>query len=318
MWGELPSKRSCAAQSIKNFEIIGNISYLLFGQELVDEKSEEASGICGTGARKPVLKDNIPREGSNSETKALEIEETFLIWPLSLLSLKKLNTPHELNPQTLTVRCRIFKFNLRSHRFGNKNSSIPSAESLVIAFLSPCTGKIICWYQLHHRSDQPVAEYCQCSDHSPTISDTYISSHFSCLLLVSIVHTLQPPVRINTTTMASIDAASSSSSPPPAEIHAEKMSPKEVDDTPLSTTPEESPAVEIAAEDEDPFGDEDEHEVKFKTMGWMSVLSSGIVTDYLQDSADRNRQTAFVMIAETVSLGILSLPYTLKAVGLVP
>jgi hypothetical protein len=30
------------------------------------------------------------------------------------------------------------------------------------------------------------------------------------------------------------------------------------------------------------------------------------------------RQTAFVMIAETVSLGILSLPSTLKAVGLVP
>ena len=29
-------------------------------------------------------------------------------------------------------------------------------------------------------------------------------------------------------------------------------------------------------------------------------------------------QTAFVMIAETVSLGILSLPSTLKAVGLIP
>jgi hypothetical protein len=31
-----------------------------------------------------------------------------------------------------------------------------------------------------------------------------------------------------------------------------------------------------------------------------------------------NRQTAMIMIAETISLGILSLPSVLKAVGLVP
>ncbi|KAI5784751.1 amino acid transporter [Geopyxis carbonaria] len=48
----------------------------------------------------------------------------------------------------------------------------------------------------------------------------------------------------------------------------------------------------------DPFGNEAGADIQFKTMGWI--------------------ETAFVMIAETVSLGILSLPSTLNAVGLVP
>ncbi|KAI5361578.1 putative amino acid transporter, transmembrane domain-containing protein [Septoria linicola] len=51
-------------------------------------------------------------------------------------------------------------------------------------------------------------------------------------------------------------------------------------------------------ESEDPFGDEDESEVKYRTMTWW--------------------QAAMVMIAETISLGILSLPSVLAAVGLVP
>ncbi|KAI9880981.1 MAG: hypothetical protein M1830_009475 [Pleopsidium flavum] len=49
---------------------------------------------------------------------------------------------------------------------------------------------------------------------------------------------------------------------------------------------------------DDPFGDEENADVKYKTMAWW--------------------QAGMIMIAETVSLGILSLPSVLAAVGLVP
>ncbi|KAF2641611.1 amino acid transporter [Massarina eburnea CBS 473.64] len=49
---------------------------------------------------------------------------------------------------------------------------------------------------------------------------------------------------------------------------------------------------------EDPFGDEENAEVKYRTLRWW--------------------QAAFIMIAETISLGILSLPSALAAVGMVP
>ncbi|KAF2734681.1 amino acid transporter [Polyplosphaeria fusca] len=52
------------------------------------------------------------------------------------------------------------------------------------------------------------------------------------------------------------------------------------------------------ASKEDPFGDEEGAEVKYRTMRWW--------------------QAAMVMIAETISLGILSLPSVLAAIGLVP
>lgn len=48
----------------------------------------------------------------------------------------------------------------------------------------------------------------------------------------------------------------------------------------------------------DPFGDESNAEVKYRTLTWW--------------------QTSLLMIAETVSLGILSLPSVLAAIGLVP
>jgi hypothetical protein len=48
----------------------------------------------------------------------------------------------------------------------------------------------------------------------------------------------------------------------------------------------------------DPFGDEAEADVKYRTMAWW--------------------QAAMVMIAETISLGILSLPSVLAKVGMVP
>ncbi|CAI6338781.1 unnamed protein product [Periconia digitata] len=49
---------------------------------------------------------------------------------------------------------------------------------------------------------------------------------------------------------------------------------------------------------EDPFGDEKDAQVKYRTLTWW--------------------QAGFIMIAETISLGILSLPSALAAIGLVP
>ena len=49
---------------------------------------------------------------------------------------------------------------------------------------------------------------------------------------------------------------------------------------------------------QDPFGDETNSEVKYRTMHWW--------------------EAGMIMIAETISLGILSLPSVLAAVGLVP
>lgn len=52
------------------------------------------------------------------------------------------------------------------------------------------------------------------------------------------------------------------------------------------------------ANKEDPFGDEEGAEVKYRTLRWW--------------------QAAFIMIAETISLGILSLPSVLASIGMVP
>ena len=49
---------------------------------------------------------------------------------------------------------------------------------------------------------------------------------------------------------------------------------------------------------EDPFGDESEAEVKYKTLSWWKC--------------------GIIMIAETIALGILSLPSALATLGLVP
>ncbi|KAI5818690.1 amino acid transporter [Pyronema omphalodes] len=69
-------------------------------------------------------------------------------------------------------------------------------------------------------------------------------------------------------------------------------------DLAAANTEDPPPPPPPVADAVDPYGDESKADIKFKTMTW--------------------QQTAFVMIAETVSLGILSLPSTLKAVGLVP
>ena len=73
---------------------------------------------------------------------------------------------------------------------------------------------------------------------------------------------------------------------------------------------------------DDPFGDETNAEVKYKVMAWWQV-SSRFAPFQSQSSyhkahmANRN-QAGMVMIAETISLGILSLPSVLATVGFVP
>lgn len=54
----------------------------------------------------------------------------------------------------------------------------------------------------------------------------------------------------------------------------------------------------LSSSKSDPFGDEGDSEVKYKTMAWW--------------------QAYMIMTAETVSLGILSLPSVLAAIGMVP
>ena len=62
---------------------------------------------------------------------------------------------------------------------------------------------------------------------------------------------------------------------------------------------EKAPSVSYSEQRSDPFGSEsDDASVKYRTMSWF--------------------QCGMIMIAETISLGILSLPSVLAAVGMVP
>lgn len=57
------------------------------------------------------------------------------------------------------------------------------------------------------------------------------------------------------------------------------------------------PSGDEASHDEEPFGDEKEGEIKYRTVQWW--------------------QCGMIMIAETISLGILSLPSAVAVLGLV-
>jgi amino acid permease len=71
------------------------------------------------------------------------------------------------------------------------------------------------------------------------------------------------------------------------------------------------------SQDDDPFGNEDNNEVKYRTLRWWWVDDSiWILREPMTDQ--KNRQAALIMIAETISLGILSLPSVLATIGFVP
>ncbi|KAH0543616.1 hypothetical protein FGG08_002054 [Glutinoglossum americanum] len=65
-----------------------------------------------------------------------------------------------------------------------------------------------------------------------------------------------------------------------------------------------------APEREEPFGDEEHSDVKYRTMAWWWVSFGRLRTD--------EPRIDYIMIAETISLGILSLPSALATIGLVP
>ncbi|KAJ5226662.1 Amino acid transporter transmembrane [Penicillium citrinum] len=65
----------------------------------------------------------------------------------------------------------------------------------------------------------------------------------------------------------------------------------------------------------DPFGDEDDATVKYKTMTWWQAGMSTFVTFPIIVSLEL---ISSVMIAETISLGILALPKALSILGLLP
>ncbi|KAF2630025.1 amino acid transporter [Macroventuria anomochaeta] len=64
------------------------------------------------------------------------------------------------------------------------------------------------------------------------------------------------------------------------------------------TRPQIAEKRRSSAHDDDPFGDEGENEVKYRTLRWW--------------------QAGLIMIAETISLGVLSLPSVLATIGFVP
>lgn len=68
---------------------------------------------------------------------------------------------------------------------------------------------------------------------------------------------------------------------------------------------------------QDAFGNEEYAEIKYKTLKWWYVLKAS--TEF-EDEADsvRNRQCGLLMICESVSLGVLSLPNAVSTLGLVP
>ncbi|KAJ4987307.1 amino acid transporter [Stagonosporopsis vannaccii] len=65
-----------------------------------------------------------------------------------------------------------------------------------------------------------------------------------------------------------------------------------------AATPQVAEKRRPSVHDDDPFGDEGENEVKYRTLRWW--------------------QAGLIMIAETISLGILSLPSVLATIGFVP
>ena len=83
----------------------------------------------------------------------------------------------------------------------------------------------------------------------------------------------------------------------------------------VETRPSVSEKRRSGAHDDDPFGDEENSEVKYRTLRWWSVSTQ----EPLKSTVDTmRRQAGLIMIAETISLGILSLPSVLATIGFVP
>ena len=84
-----------------------------------------------------------------------------------------------------------------------------------------------------------------------------------------------------------------------ADYRHDPISSHDIDDRSYSTEKEEeNRSGDVISHLADPFGDEHDAEIKYRTLQWW--------------------QCGMIMIAETVSLGILSLPSAVAVLGLVP
>ena len=84
-----------------------------------------------------------------------------------------------------------------------------------------------------------------------------------------------------------------------ADYHHATTSSRDIDNRTYSIPKEEEDRSEnVVSHLADPFGDEEFAEIKYRTLQWW--------------------QCGMIMIAETVSLGILSLPSAVAVLGLVP
>lgn len=82
--------------------------------------------------------------------------------------------------------------------------------------------------------------------------------------------------------------------------------------------PNDIQKAETAPYRQDVFGDEEHAEVKYKTLKWWYVSSHYSGTLYYANYIPVHRQCGLLMVAETISLGILSLPAAVAGLGLAP
>lgn len=77
--------------------------------------------------------------------------------------------------------------------------------------------------------------------------------------------------------------------------------------------------AETAPYRQDVFGDEEHAEVKYKVLKWWyAAISLFFGSSYVVLTGSLYRQCGLLMVAETVSLGILSLPAAVAGLGLAP
>lgn len=84
---------------------------------------------------------------------------------------------------------------------------------------------------------------------------------------------------------------------------------------------EELEKPDLGPQRQDAFGDEENAEIKYKVLKWWYVSQLTPVTAIIAivtNENDTNRQGGLLMVAETISLGILSLPAAIAGLGLVP
>lgn len=78
----------------------------------------------------------------------------------------------------------------------------------------------------------------------------------------------------------------------------------------------ETEKPDLAETRQDAFGDESNAEIKYKVLKWWYVTS--LKQFVFRHSLNTFRQGGLLMVAETISLGILSLPAAIAGLGLVP